>query len=93
VLINAGDHGRFVSQSQPNQNPIFQRRAQFVFTFAESCAERSHAFELGDFAGERAVIQLVVTRQFQGGFNAGGERKRQGKRLIDFERKQAARYF
>jgi hypothetical protein len=44
-------------------------------------------------AGERAVIQLVVTRQFQGGFDAGGERKRHGKRLIDFERKTSRKIF
>src|ERR1017187_5602199 len=83
VQINAGQHRQFVSQPQADENPIFQRGAQFAFTFAQGFSERSHAFQLGDFARERAVFQLVVKRQFQRGFNVGGDRKHLGEKLND----------
>ena len=40
-----------------------------------------HALELGDFARERAVVQLVVTREFQRGFDVSGDRKQHGGKL------------
>jgi hypothetical protein len=58
-----------VTEFQADEDPVFQRGAQFVFTFAQGPPERGHAFELGNFARERAVFQLVITCQFQRGYN------------------------
>lgn len=82
VQINSGKHGQFLSELQPDKNPILQRRAQFAFAFAQSLAERRNALEFGYFARERSVFQLVITRQPQRGFNVGGDRKHHGWRLI-----------
>jgi hypothetical protein len=55
-------------------------------------AERGHAFEFGDFACKRTVLQLVVTSQFQSGFNVSGKRKRHGEKLYDFRKKTSPRF-
>ena len=73
VQINAGQHGQFVSEPQAGENPILQRGTQFAFTFAQGFSEGGHALQPGDFARKRAVVQLVVAREFQRGFNIGRE--------------------
>ena len=91
VQINAGEHGQFVPEFQANENPVFERGAQFALTLAQRFAERSHAFQLGNFARERAVVQLVVARQFQRGFNVGGDRKHLVEKLDDMRKKTSRR--
>ena len=81
VQINAGEHRQFVPQPQADENPVLQRRAQFALAFAQGFSERGHALQLGDFARERAVFQLVVERQFQRGLNVGGNRKHRGRKV------------
>src|SRR5271155_3523371 len=92
VQINAGQHGQFVSEFEADENPILQRRAQFALTFAQGFSKRGHAFQLWDFARERTVVQLVVRRQFQRGFNVGSYRKHLGKSLNDLRKKTSRRF-
>src|ERR1039458_5816277 len=84
VQILVGQHRQLVPQPQADENPVLQRGAQFAFTFAQGFSERGHAFQLGNLARERAVFQLVVERQFQRGFNVGGDRKHLGNKLNDW---------
>src|SRR5260221_8757276 len=92
VQIYAGQHGQFVPEFQADENPVLQRGAQLAFAFAQGFSERGHAFQLGNFARERAVFQLVVKRQFQRGFNVGGDRKHLGEKLDDLGRKTSGRF-
>jgi hypothetical protein len=58
-----------MTELQADQNPILQRGAQFLLAGAQRLAKRRHAWQLGDFAGKRPIVQLVLMRQRQRRFN------------------------
>src|SRR2546427_8212139 len=83
VQVDAGELWQFVSETEADENPILECGAKLVFAVLAGFAKADYARQLRYFTGEAAILELLVTTQFQRGFNVGGQRKRHGPKLAD----------
>ena len=75
-----------MAQPQANENPVFQHGTKLAFAVPERFAKSDHALELRNLSRERGVFELVVAREFQRGFDVGGQRKLQDRNLAERRR-------
>jgi hypothetical protein len=75
ISVNAVDYRQFITVAGTDQNPAFQRAAQFVAAFFQGCAFTPAAAAGRNVRKKTAILRKFVMRMAHGTLNVFGKHK------------------